>query len=250
MGVKKEKDHKKEKENEREERKNRTDKCKPRVLLIKLSIYQMSPVLWDIYTFTPRLCVSCVLHHTETNSQTDAHLAYGNPNSQCATSDIKIRRDVETEGWWWWGEWKRVTAGRLRDSDVQMRSETIDLCGGWELSPSQKLAEGRAHVGYMCTRTHGHAHAQSQRVTLNKCHPHVRWPGPAGPAVCSLACASAHNRCCFPAPHSQPPQPLECSGLPPGTGERTPDTPAHTHTHKEWRWIYLSMCGFLIAFLA
>lgn len=50
----------------------------------------------DIYAIankdTHRLCVSCVLHHTESDSQTEACLASGNPNSQRAASDIKMEK--------------------------------------------------------------------------------------------------------------------------------------------------------------
>lgn len=66
---------------------------------------------------------------------------------------------------------------------------------------------------------------------VNKCHPRVRWPGRAGPSAGSLGCASSRSRCCSPAPHSRPRWPAGCCGPPPGTGERTPGTPAHTHTH-------------------
>lgn len=62
-------------------------------------------------------------------------------------------------------------------------------------------------------------------------HPHVRWPGRAGPAVCSLACASARSRCCSPAPRSRPPPPSGSRTLPLETDERTPGIPALAHTH-------------------
>lgn len=78
-------------------------------------------------------------------------------------------------------------------------------------------------------------HALTHGVTLNKCHPHVRWRGPAGPAVCSLAGASVHNRCCFPAPRSRRRRPSGWRGPPPETSAHTPDTPAHTDS-----WIYLT----------
>ena len=100
-------------------------------------------------TFTPsqtgphRLRVSCVLHQTEPDSQTEALLASDNPNSQSAVSDIKMRRDIGWGGGREGGEGRvvemvivvvrgmkgRATAD-VSDSDVRMRSQTIDLRGG------------------------------------------------------------------------------------------------------------------------
>lgn len=92
--------------------KKRTDRCKPCIPSIKLSGCQMLCVLCDIYAIsnkdTRRLRVSCVLHHAESDSQTEARLASGNPNSQRAASDIKTQRDGGRE----WGvdtEWETVT---------------------------------------------------------------------------------------------------------------------------------------------
>lgn len=181
--------------------------------------------LCDIYAVTNTdaywLCISCVLHHTAPDSQTEACLAFGNPNSQRAASNIKIRRDGRggTRGDGGEGEWKRE---RQQESERQWRTD--EKWDYWSLrrlrafTQSQELAEGMAHT---------HTLSQSPWVTFNKCHPHVRWPGRAGPAVCSLVCASSRNRCCFPAQRSRPRRPSECCWLPPGTGERTPDTPAH-----------------------
>lgn len=77
-------------------------------------------VLCHIYavTNTNMDCGSCVVHHSEPDSQTEACLASGNPNSQSVHRQNKER---------WGGGGDRE---RVRDSDVQMRSETIDLCGG------------------------------------------------------------------------------------------------------------------------
>lgn len=75
-----------------------------------------------------------------------------------------------------------------------------------------------------------HTCAHRHTVTLNKCHPRVRWRGPAGPAVCSLACASVRSRCCSPAPRSRRRRPSGWREPPAETSARTPDTPAHTNT--------------------
>lgn len=68
----------------------------------------------------PQIHTDFVFHVSYTTlGQTEACLASGNPNSQRATSDIKIKRGRGSGG--------EEDSERVRDSDAKIRSETIDL---------------------------------------------------------------------------------------------------------------------------
>lgn len=89
--------------------------------------------------------------------QTLARLASGNPKSCRATSNTKVKR--RRGG----GREARATT-RVRGSAAQIRSETIDLS-----------AEAESFHQTTETDRGEDTHTQkSPRVTLNKCHPHVR----------------------------------------------------------------------------
>lgn len=159
----------------------------------------LSEIVFVMLTQTHIHPVFALLHQTETERQTDVCLASGNPDSRSTTRLTWAGHRGSSD--------ERVTVRRAPVPDQQMESEDTDLCGGWALT-----------------------YADIHRVTLNKGHPRVRWRDPAGPAVCSLACASARSRCCFPAPRSRRRRPSGWRAPPLETSVRTPDTPAHTNT--------------------
>lgn len=174
----------------------------PGVYFIKLPICLRLWRFCDVYTNAHSSCVCLTTKKKEKKKKTDVCLAFGNPDSQSITRLTWQRQRGSS--------WRATKRRRARVPDKQTESEGNDLCG--------------------CELTYTDIHP----VTLNKRHPHVRWRDPAGPAVCSLACASAHSRCCFPAPRSRRRRPSGWRGRPPETSVRTSDTPAHTNTQLGW----------------